>query len=91
MSKLNNYPIRESRMMSDCKDLVDVVDSLHISPGTRIKLHYLQRIGNSPYIEMTRTVTVVREYPTWLLVDFGKYYGTVSKIDVMIDEQRISL
>ena len=49
------------------------------------------RIGRSPYIEKTRTVTVIEEYPTWLLVDFGKYYGTIDKIDVLIDDQRISL
>ena len=84
--------IQRTRRMDDNYSTVkDVIDSLHFAPGTKIKLHYLERIGNTPYIEKTRTVTVVKEYPTWLLVDFGKYYGTINKVDVIIDYQRISL
>ena len=82
---------RTTRMDDDYLTVKDIIDSLHFAPGTKIELHYLERIGNSPYIEKTRTVTVVKEYPTWLLVDFGKYYGTINKVDVIIDDQRISL
>ena len=84
--------IQRTRRMDDNYSTVkDVIDSLHFASGTKIKLHYLERIGNTPYIEKTRTVTVVKEYPTWLLVDFGKYYGTIDKVDVLINDQRISL
>ena len=84
--------IQRTRRMDDNYSTVkDVIDSLHFAPGTKIKLHYLERIGNTPYIEKTRTVTVVKEYPTWLLVDFGKYNGTINKVDVFINDQRISL
>ena len=82
---------RTRRMADNYSTVKDVIDSLHFAPGTKIKLHYLTRIGNTPYIEKTRTVTVVKEYPTWLLVDFGKYYGTIDKVDVLIDGQMISL
>lgn len=82
---------RTTRMSNNYSTVKDVIDSLHFAPGTKIKLHYLTRIGNTPYIEKTRTVTVVKEYPTWLLVDFGKYHGTIDKVDVLIDIQRISL
>ena len=82
---------RTTRMDDNYSTVKDIIDSLHFAPGTKIKLHYLTRIGNSPYIEKTRAVTVVNEYPTWLLVDFGKYYGTIDKVDVIIDGQRISL
>ena len=82
---------RTIRMDDNYSTVKDVIDSLHFATGTKIKLHYLTRIGNSPYIEKTRTVTVVKEYPTWLLVDFGKYYGTIDKVDVLINDQRISL
>ena len=84
--------IQRTRRMDDNYSMVkDVIDSLHFAPGTKIKLHYLERIGNTPYIEKTRTVTVVKEYPTWLLVDFGKYNGSINKVDVLINDQRISL
>ena len=84
--------IQRTRRMDDNYSTVkDVIDSLHFAPGTKIKLHYLERIGNTPYIEKTRTVTVVKEYPTWLLVDFGKYNGSINKGDVLIKDQRISL
>ena len=84
--------IQRTRRMDDNYSTVkDVIDSLHFAPGTKIKLHYLERIGNTPYIEKTRTVTVVKEYPTWLLVDFGKDNGTINKVDVLIKDQRISL
>lgn len=84
--------IQRTRRMDDNYSTVkDVIDSLHFAPGTKIKLHYLERIGNTPYIEKTRTVTVVKEYPTWLLVDFGKYNGAINKVDVLINDQRISL
>ena len=84
--------IQRTRRMDDNYSTVkDVIDSLHFAPGTKIKLHYLERIGNTPYIEKTRTVTVVKEYPTWLLVDFGKYNGSINKVDVLINDQRISL
>ena len=84
--------IQRTRRMDDNYSTVkDVIDSLHFAPGTKIKLHYLERIGNTPYIEKTRTVTVVKEYPSWLLVDFGKYNGTINKVDVFINDQRISL
>ena len=84
--------IQRTRRIDDNYSTVkDVIDSLHFAPGTKIKLHYLERIGNTPYIEKTRTVTVVKEYPSWLLVDFGKYNGTINKVDVLIDDQRISL
>ena len=82
---------RTTRMDDDYLTVKDIIDSLHFAPGTKIKLHYLERIGNTPYIEKTRTVTVVKEYPSWLLVDFGKYHGTIDKVDVLIDDQRISL
>ena len=82
---------RTRRMEDNYSTVKDIIDSLHFAPGTKIKLHYLERIGNTPYIEKTRTVTVVKEYPTWLLVDFGKYRGTIDKVDVLIDDQRISL
>lgn len=82
---------RTTRMYDNYSTVKDVIDSLHFAPGTKIKLHYLERIGNTPYIEKTRTVTVVKEYPTWLLVYFGKYYGTIDKVDVLINDQRISL
>lgn len=82
---------RTTRMSNNYSTVKDVIYSLHFAPGTKIKLHYLTRIGNPPYIEKTRTVTVVKEYPTWLLVDFGKYHGTIDKVDVLIDIQRISL
>ena len=81
---------RTTRMVDDCLTVEDVINSLHFDPGTKIKLHYLVRIGNNPYIEKTRTVTIVKEYPTWFLVDFGGYYGTIDKIDVITDDQRIS-
>ena len=84
--------IQRTRRMDDNYSTVkDVIDSLHFAPGTKVKLHYLERIGNTPYIEKTRTVTVVKEYPTWLLVDFGKYNGTINKVDALIKDQRISL
>ena len=84
--------IQRTRRMEDNYSTVRyIIDSFHFAPGTKIKLHYLERIGNTPYIEKTRTVTVVKEYPTWLLVDFGKYHGTINKVDVLIDDQRISL
>ena len=84
--------IQRTRRMDDNYSTVkDVIDSLHFAPGTKIKLHYLERIGNTPYIEKTRTVTVVKEYPTWLLVDFGKYNSAINKVDVLINDQRISL
>ena len=84
--------IQRTRRMEDNYSMVkDIIDSFHFSPGTKIKLHYVVRIGRSPYIKKTRTVTVVKEYPTWILVDFGKYYGTINKVDVLIDNQRISL
>ena len=82
---------RTRRMEGNYSTVKDIIDSFHFSPGTKIKLHYMARIGRSPYIEKTRTVTVVKEYPTWLLVDFGKYHGTIDKVDVLIDAQRISL
>lgn len=82
---------RTTRMDDNYSTVKDIIDSFHFSPGTKIKLHYLERIGNTPYIEKTRAVTVVKEYPTWLLVDFGKYYGTIDKVDVLIDGQMISL
>ena len=82
---------RTTRMDDNYSTVKDIIDSLHFAPGTKIQLHYLERIGNTPYIEKTRTVTVVKEYPTWLLVDFGKYHGTINKVDVLIDDQRISL
>lgn len=81
---------RTTHMIDDCLTVEDVINSLHFAPGTKIKLHYLVRIGNNPYIEKARTVTVVKEYPTWFLVDFGGYYGTIDKIDVITDDQRIS-
>ena len=84
--------IQRTRRMDDNYSTVkDVIGSLHFAPGTKIKLHYLERIGNTPYVEKTRTVTVVKEYPTWLLVDFGKYNGAINKVDVFINDQRISL
>ena len=84
--------IQRTRCMEDNYSTVkDIIDSFHFAPGTKIKLHYMVRIGRSPYIEKTRTVTVVKEYPTWLLVDFGKYRGTIDKVDVFIDGQMISL
>ena len=82
---------RTTRMDDDYLTVKDIIDSFHFSPGTKIKLHYVIRIGRSPYIKKTRIVTVIKEYPTWLLVDFGKYYGTIDKVDVLIDAQRISL
>ena len=82
---------RTTRMDDNYSTVKDVIDSLHFATGTKIKLHYLERIGNTPYIEKTRTVTVVKEYPTWLLVDFGKYHGTIDKVDALIDGQMISL
>lgn len=82
---------RTTRMGDNYSTVKDIIDSFHFSPGTKIKLHYLERIGNTLYIEKTRTVTVVKEYPTWLLVDFGKYYGTIDKADAFIDDQMISL
>ena len=82
---------RTTRMDDNYSTVKDVIDSLHFASGKKIKLHYLERIGNTPYIEKTRTVTVVKEYPTWLLVDFGKYYGTIDKVDALINDQRISL
>ena len=84
--------IQRTRRMEDNYSTVRyIIDSFHVAPGTKIKLHYLERIGNTPYIEKTRTVTVVKEYPTWLLVDFGKYHGTINKVDALIDGQMISL
>ena len=82
---------RTTRMDDNYSTVKDIIDSLHFAPGTKIKLHYMARIGRSPYIEKTRTVTVVKEYPTWLLVDFDKYYGTIDKADALIDGQMISL
>ena len=82
---------RTTSMSNNYSTVKDIIDSLHFAPGTKIKLHYLERIGNTPYIEKTRTVTVVKEYPTWLLVDFGKYHGTINKVDALIDSQMISL
>ena len=82
---------RTTRMDDNYLTVKDIIDSSHFAPGTKIKLHYLERIGNTPYIEKTRTVTVVKEYPSWLLVDFGKYNGTINKVDVFINDQRISL
>ena len=82
---------RTTRMDDNYSTVKDVIDSLHFATGTKIKLHYLERIGNTPYIEKTRTVTVVKEYPSWLLVDFGKYNGAINKVDVLINDQRISL
>ena len=90
-NKIKTCIQRTTRMDDNYSTVKDIIDSLHFAPGTKIKLHYLERIGNTPYIEKTRTVTVVKEYPTWLLVDFGKYHGTIDKIDVLIDDQRISL
>ena len=81
---------RTTRMEDDYSTVKDIIDSFHFAPGTKIKLHYIVTIGRSPYIETTHTVTVVKEYPTWLLVDFGKYRGTIDKVDVLIDDQRIS-
>ena len=81
---------RTRRMEDNYSTVKDIIDSFHFAPGTKIKLHYMVRIGRSPYIEKTRTVTVIKEYPTWLLVDFGKYNGTIDKVDVLIDDQRIS-
>ena len=82
---------RTTRMDDNYLTVKDIINSSHFAPGTKIKLHYLERIGNTPYIEKTRTVTVVKEYPTWLLVDFGKYHGTIDKSDALIDDQMISL
>ena len=82
---------RTTRVDDNYLTVKAIIDSLHFAPGTKIKLHYLERIGNTPYIEKTRTVTVVKEYPTWLLVDFGKYNGSINKVDVLINDQRISL
>ena len=82
---------RTTRMDDNYSTVKDIIDSLHFAPGTKIKLHYMARIGRSPYIEKTRTVTVIKEYPTWLLVDFGKYHGTIDKVDAFIDGQMISL
>ena len=82
---------RTTRMDDNYLTVKDIIDSFHFDPGTKIKLHYLERIGNTPYIEKTRTVTVVKEYPTLLLVDFGKYHGTINKVDALIDGQTISL
>lgn len=82
---------RTCRMRHDYSTMEDVIDSMHYAPGTKLKLHYLIRIGNTPYIETTRTVTVVKEYKTWLLVDFEKYLGTIDKADVLVDGQIITL
>ena len=82
---------RTTRMDDNYLTVKDIIDSFHFAPGTKIKLHYMVRIGRSPYIEKTRTVAVVKEYPTWLLVDFGKYHGTIDKVDALIDGQMISL
>ena len=90
-NKIKTCIQRTTRMDDNYLTVKDIIDSFHFSPGAKVKLHYLERIGNTPYIEKTRTVTVVKEYPTWLLVDFGKYHGTIDKVDVLINDQKISL
>ena len=82
---------RTTRMEHNYSTMKDVIDTMHYAPGTKLKLHYLIRIGNTSYVETTRTVTVVKEYPTWLLVDFGKYRETIDKADVFVDSQMITL
>ena len=82
---------RTTRMDDNYLTVKDIIDSLHFAPGTKIKLHYMVGIGHNQYIEKTRTVTVIKEYPTWILVDFGKYHGTINKVDALIDGQMISL
>ena len=90
-NKIKTCIQRTTRMDDNYSTVKHIIDSLHFAPGTKIKLRYLERIGNTPYIEKIRTVTVVKEYPTWLLVDFGKYHGTINKVDALIDGQMISL
>ena len=90
-NKIKTCIQRTTHMDDNYLTVKDIINSLHFAPGTKIELHYLERIGNTPYIEKTRIVTVVNEYPTWLLVDFGKYNGAINKVDVLINDQRINL
>ena len=90
-NKIKTCIKRTTRMDDNYLTVKDIINSMHFATGTKIKLHYLTRIGNTPYVEKTRTVTVIKEYPTWLLVDFGKYRGTIDKVDTLIDGQMISL
>ena len=41
---------RTTRMDDNYLTVKDIIDSLHFAPGTNIKLHYLARRGNSPYV-----------------------------------------
>ena len=70
---------RTTRMDDNYLTVKDIIDSLHFAPGTKIKLHYLERIGNTPYIEKTRTVTVSRNIQLGFLLILANIMELLTK------------
>ena len=82
---------RVSRQLDDGNTIEDVIDIVHVSPGTIVKYSY--RLYEYDYYKKTETkvVKVLKEFPLYFLVDFGNYLGTIHKKDILIGMAKISV
>lgn len=69
----------------------DVEDSIHLSPGTRVKVRQREFGEKHIIVDRTYSVTIVKEFPLYFLVDFGKFLGTIHKIDLIIGEAKLEI
>lgn len=82
---------RVSRQLDGGNTIEDVIDIVHVSPGTIVKYSY--RLYEYDYYKKTETkvVKVLKEFPLYFLVDFGNYLGTIHKKDIFIGMAKISV
>ena len=82
---------RVSRQLDGGNTIEDVIDIVHVSPGTIVKYSY--RLYEYDYYKITETkvVKVLKEFPLYFLVDFGNYLGTIHKKDILIGMAKISV
>ena len=82
---------RVSRQLDGGNTIEDVIDIVHVSPGTIVKYSY--RLYECDYYKKTETkvVKVLKEFPLYFLVDFGNCLGTIHKKDILIGMAKISV
>ena len=61
----------------------DAVAQTNFIPGKIYKYYYRAFYSGRTSKVITRKVRVVKEYPYFILLDFGKYKRTVHKIDLL--------
>ena len=69
----------------------DVEDSIHLSPGTKVKYYHPSLTASHHKIMVTKKVTIVKEFPLYFIVDFGNYLSTIHKIDLLIGEAKLEI